>query len=270
MNKSTSTPNKANKPSGLTIGVKLITTFLSFILILGIFLVLLYQHYVPSLVSQQVDLRALSIAKSFSSAVLEPMVIRNYLRVNKIAEVTVELPDVAYACVMNKRGIPIAGIFGDLERFDPNFASLIKHQGFPRDLLKENTLRPGQDMGSKNLEVGSQEVYDLALPLGDTGGEVHLGLFVEDVNQAVQNSLIPLLMLLLLMAILGVVAITFVSRTVSKPIQELTAQARAISMGQLTRKMNVTGGGEIGELAESFNRMQASIVYSLKHMKEKK
>jgi HAMP domain-containing protein len=40
-------------------------------------------------------------------------------------------------------------------------------------------------------------------------------------------------------------------------------------MGQLTRKMNVTGGGEIGELAESFNRMQASIIYSLKQMKER-
>jgi methyl-accepting chemotaxis protein len=270
MNKTTSTHNKANKPSGLTIGVKLITTFLTFILVLGILLVLLYQRYVPSLVSNQVDLRALSIAKSFSSAVLEPMVIRNYLRVNKIAEVTVQLPDVAYACVINKRGIPIAGIFGDLDRFDPNFASLVKHEGFPRNLVKENTLHPEQEMSSKHLEVGSQEVYDLALPLGNTGGEIHLGLFVEDVNQAVQDSLIPLLILLLLMAILGVVAILFVSRTVSKPIQELTAQAHAISMGQLNRKMNVSGGGEIGELAESFNRMQASIVYSLKHMKEKK
>jgi HAMP domain-containing protein len=269
MNKTTSTPNKANKSSGLTIGVKLISTFLSFILLLGICLVLLYQHYVPSLVSQQVDLRALSIAKSFSSAVLEPMVIRNYLRVNKIAEVTVELPDVAYASVINKRGIPIAGIFGDLERFDPHFASLVKHEGFPRDLVKENTLPPGQEMSSKHLVVGSQEVYDLVLPLGSTGGEVHLGLFVKDVNQAVQDSLIPLLVLLLLMGILGVVVVIFVSRTVSKPIQELTAQAHAISMGKLDRKMNVSGGGEIGELAESFNRMQASIVYYLKHMKEK-
>ena len=270
MNKSTSTPTKAKKSSGLSIGAKLITTFLSFILVLGICLVLLYQHYVPSLVSQQVDLRALSVAKSFSSAVLEPVVIRNYLRVNKIAEVTVQLPDVAYAAVINKRGIPIAGIFGDLKRFDPNFASLIKHEGFPRDLVKENVLHPGQEMSSKHLEVGSQEVFDLALPLEDTGSEVHLGLFVEDVNQAVQDSLLPLLVLLILMGILGVVAIIFVSRTVSKPIQELTAQAHAISMGQLNRKMNISGGGEIGELADSFNRMQASIVYSLKQLKEKK
>jgi methyl-accepting chemotaxis protein len=260
---------KAKRSSGLSIGNKLVITFLGFIVILGVFLILLYQHYVPGLVSKQVDLRALSIAKSFSSAVLEPVVIRNYLRVNKIAEVTAELPDVAYAAVINKRGIPIAGIFGDLERFDANFSSLIKHEGFPRDLPQQNELSASQEVSRKQLEVGGQEILDLALHLGDTGSQVHLGLFIADVQAAVRDSLIPLLLLLVVMAVLGIAAVVFVSRTVSKPIQQLTEQAHAISMGKLDRTVEVKGGGEIGELAESFKRMQASIKYSLEQLRKK-
>jgi hypothetical protein len=61
-----------SKAPGLTIGAKLILTFLAFIVMLGISLTLVYRYYVPKLIVEQIDLRAYSIAQSFGAAVLEP------------------------------------------------------------------------------------------------------------------------------------------------------------------------------------------------------
>lgn len=267
MTQTTVEPGQEKVP-GLSIGTKLVLSFLFFIILLGGLLIAVYQHYVPPLVNDQIELRTDAITKSFASAVLEPVVVRNYLRVNKIAEATAALPDVAYTTVINQRGFPIAGIFGDLDRFDPNFAQLVKQQGFPRDVAEKNRLTSNQAESFKTFTVGGQEILEVAVPLGNTNAEVHVALFTADVKAAVQRTLLPLLILLGVMAVIGTLAMLLIARTVSKPIRELTEQAEAISMGQLNREIVVSGGGEIWQLAHAFSRMQASIKYSLNKLKK--
>ncbi len=255
--------------AGLSIGARLIITFISFTIIIGVSLVIVYQHYVPKLVNEQINLRAFAIAKSFSSAVLEPVMVRNYLRVNKIAEVTAQLPDVAYASVFNKRGFPIAGILGDPTRFDPNFISIVKTKGFPRDIIEQNKATVDGRARKKILTIGQKKVLDVALTSGKNGAEIHLGLFVGDIQKAVRNSLTPLLALLAAIAILGIIAVIFVGRTISRPIRQLTEQVQEVSMGNLDLQLNVKGGGEIRPLVESFRRMQTSLQFSAKQLKKR-
>ena len=252
----------------ISIGAKLSMTFLGFAVIVAITFGAVYQSYVPKLINKQVELRALSVAKSFSAAVLEPMMIRNYLRVNKIAEVTAKLPDVAYASVFNKRGFPIAGIIGSPKRFDDNFIFSIKSKGFPRDIIKQNKAPQGDKSNQKILVLGQKKILDIALASGNNGAEVHLGLFVGDIQKAIRASLTPLLMVLIAMAILGLLGVIFIGRTISTPIRQLTEQVQAISMGELDQKIDVKGSGEITELVESFKRMQASLQFSAQQMKK--
>lgn len=257
----------AKKAPGLTILAKLMLSFFGFILLLGVLLVTLYQQTVPDLVRAQIDLRAESITRAFAAASLEPVVERNYLRVNRLAESTAQLPGVAYAAAVNERGIPIAGIFGDLDRFDRLFSELVRQKGFPRSIVEETRLPEGTDLQTRVINAGGREILEYAMRLGDTGNEVHVGLFTAEVTESVNESLVPLTVLLVVMALAGAAAVFFVSRTVSVPIRELSEQAEAISMGQLDREIDIRAGGEIRQLAESFKRMQASIKFSVSQLR---
>ena len=52
------------------------------------------------------------------------------------------------------------------------------------------------------------------------------------------------------------------SRTLTRPIRELTAATHAVSAGQLEQEVPVRSRDELGELAASFNRMNAALARS--------
>lgn len=259
----------SEKVPGLTIASKLMIAFFGFILALGILLVLVYRHYVPSLVLEQVNLRAESVTRSFAAAALQPVVERNYLRINKIAEAIAGLPDIAYAAAINPRGIAVAGVFGDLGKFDANFSALVKQTGFPKEIVARNRLPAGQESGQMTFEVGGQQVLDYALRLENTGAEIRVGIFTSGVDRAIDATLVPLFILLAVMTLGGALAVYLVARTVSDPIRKLCEQADYISKGHLDREIEIDAGGEVWQLAESFKRMQASIRYSITQMRRR-
>jgi Signal transduction histidine kinase len=82
-----------------------------------------------------------------------------------------------------------------------------------------------------------------------------------EVSQAGAKPFIPLALLLGIMTVLGALAIIFVARTISRPIQRLTKQAEQISLGNLDQPVEIQGGGEIWQLGQAFQRMHASIKY---------
>lgn len=258
-----------NSP-GLTIGQKLITSFLGFLLVLGVLLVVVYRLYVPALVTEQVGLRVESVARLFGSAAFTPLLERDYLAVNKIAERTAELPDVAYAAVVNDQGVSVAGIFGDMGKFNPAFIGLAKQQGFPKEIVDQTRLPSGQENGKRTLVVGGEEIVDYGLRLPQTKSEVHVGLFTADVKAAERRTLVPLVILLFIMAAIGTLTLMLVARTVSRPIRALSAQAESISKGRLWEDVDIKAGGEVWELAQSFKRMQSAIRYAANQMQRRK
>jgi methyl-accepting chemotaxis protein len=252
---------------GLTIAQKLVSTFLGFVLVFGFFLVLVYQWYVPPLLNRQIELRVESVTKAFASAVFKPTVERNFIQVNKVAETTSQLPDVAYATVVSERGIPVAGVFGSTDAFEPSFVASMKEKGFPLDVVQRTALAENRDSARMVLNVGGQEIMDYALRVPQTSSVVHVGLFIEGVKAAVRATLIPLLLTLLIMAVFGGITLMLLARTVSRPIRQLSMQAEAISMGKLDEVVDITAGGEIGQLAQSFKRMQTSIRYMVAQLR---
>ena len=255
------------KSSGFTVGQKLLYVFLAFILLTGAIITFIYMRFVPSLMHEQVNLRTYSISESLAAAIQQPLLIKNYLQVNKMAETNANLPGVAYVTVLNKRGIVIAGIFGDEKRFDPNFISRIETTGFPKEISTQNRIPSGEKESALDYDVGGQKIHDVAVMIGDTGGEAHVGLFTEDVEKAVQKSFIPLLVFLGVIAVLGGISHLLVARTISVPIRALTRAAEKISLGEIDLPINVKGGGEIGDLAASLERMRFSIKAAMNRLR---
>jgi signal transduction histidine kinase len=79
--------------------------------------------------------------------------------------------------------------------------------------------------------------------------------FLNRVKQVYTLSAIAVIGLGLLLAFL-------LSRTLTRPIRELTAATRAVSAGQLKQDVPVRSHDELGELAASFNRMNAELARS--------
>ena len=267
-----SSPDQASIPqkktySGLSVGKKLLYVFLTFILLTGSILTVLYMKFVPSLMHDQINLRTYSISRSLAAAIQQPLLIKNYLLVNKTAETNAHLPGVAYVSVLNKRGIVIAGILGDEKRFDPNFIVTVKKTGFPKEISTRNRIPSGEKESALDYSVGGQKIHDVAVMISDTAGEAHVGLFTEDVEKAVQKSLMPLLVFLGVIAVLGSLSFLLVARTISTPIRSLTLAAEKISLGEIDLPIEVKSGGEIGDLAASLERMRFSIKAAMKRLR---
>ena len=60
-------------------------------------------------------------------------------------------------------------------------------------------------------------------------------------------------------ALVAMVAAVWLSRRIVQPVEELTAAARRLESGDLSRRVEVTSTDEIGTLGQAFNAMAASI-----------
>jgi predicted Zn finger-like uncharacterized protein len=252
---------------GLTVGGKLLFVFLSFILLAGVILASVYMKFVPALMHEQINLRTYSISQSFSAAIQQPLLIKNYLLVNKAAETNAKLPGVAYVSVLNKKGVVVAGIFGKKERFSPDLIQKIMEGGFPNEIATNNRIPTGKEESVSDYSIGGQKIHDVAVMIGDTGGEAHVGLFTEDAEKQVQRTLVPLLVFLVVIALLGAASFWYVARTISAPIRSLTLAAERMSLGEINMPIQVRGGGEIGDLVASLERMRFSIKAAMNRLK---
>lgn len=263
-------PVHAAKKSGrgIPLQIYLSITFLIGLLAMTVILVLLNKRFVPVLINEQIDLRTAAISKSFSGAVKQPLLVRNYLRVNQEAERVAQLPGVAYASVINKRNIVIAGVFSKPSLFQPTFLEMVQRTGFPQELSRKNNLNPGEEEKSSEFTIGGQPIYDVAISLGKVGGEVHVGLFTADIQAAIQKTLIPVLIVISILFFFGLIGYSILARFISKPLRDLTRMADRISMGEIDEQILPKGPREVRDLSRSLDRMRISIREALKLLRK--
>ena len=219
----------------------------------------LYINYIPQIINNQIELRTSAITESFSGVITKPLLLRNYLQVNKEAQRTSKLPGVAYAAVVNKKGIVIAGFFSDITRFDREFETQVKEKGFPVSVLAQNKLGAGD--GYSRITVGGQVIFDTVAAIPDSGGEVHVGIYVSEVDNAISNALLSPVTISVLCSILlvGLLTLYLITRMITKPMRQLTNVANRISLGELDLVITPSGPREMRELATAFERMRYSI-----------
>jgi len=87
------------------------------------------------------------------------------------------------------------------------------------------------------------------------GWIVGTGIYIDDVNAAMQRIQISIGVTLLVILVISFILAFFVARSVTGPIHEIVDSIKDIAQGEgdLTRKLPVHGKNEIGELSEWFN-----------------
>ena len=246
---------------GIPLSVYLLLTLITGFLVINATFIYLYLHYIPGIINPQIELQAVTIARSFSSAIKKPLLLSNYPQVNQEAKRTSQLPSVAYAAVVDKKGVVIAGFFSDLDRYDKQFVKTVREKGFPVNSIAQNKLSPGVDAANSRIKVGGQTIFDEVVSIPDTGGEVHVGIYVAEVDNALRNALVSPLTLSLIGAVLliGCIVFLILARIITKPMQELTDVVNRIGVGEMDIEVKPSGPHEMRQLAAAFERMRYSI-----------
>jgi HAMP domain-containing protein/DNA-directed RNA polymerase subunit RPC12/RpoP len=245
-----------------------LVVFIGFVITAGTFIAL-YFRYIPPLARQQIELRSLALAVTLQEQVRRPLQERNYLEVNQITKQMGRLPGVAYAAVVNERGLVVAGFFNTMQGFDNPFVQRVKEKGFPVDILAQNGLKAGANEGSARIQVGGRPVYDRVLALGPKGGEVHVGILAQDSDRDIRATLLsPLLLVPLLVAVVfSYLLLWLLNSFLVRPLRSLTTVANRISLGELDIAMPGEGSREVRDMATALERMRHSIRIAMERLR---
>lgn len=116
-----------------------------------------------------------------------------------------------------------------------------------------------------DAETGQRQLL-MAIPIQREGrvlGAVYLEASLEDVYETI-GKITNLFasgtaMALGLTAVLGIL----VTRTITRPVTEITRQARAMARGEFDRQVTVHSNDEIGQLAQAFNHLSRQLQSAL-------
>jgi HAMP domain-containing protein len=242
-------------------------------LIITTFFIHFYRNTIPGVLQHQLELRSLALTQSLQETILSPLAGKDYLTVNKEVKRTSKLPGVAYAAVSNEKGIIVAGFFNNLHKFENRFAQKIKERGFQPDILIKNTLPSGEERSGAKITIGGVPVYDQVTTLpntdGQAGGQLHVGIYVDELDQRFLKELVsPLTLILLLLFVLSAyIMFVLLDKLITEPMQTLTNIANRISLGELDLAIMAAGPRELRELGTALERMRHSMKVAMERLK---
>lgn len=134
-------------------------------------------------------------------------------------------------------------------------------------IFSSGKYKPGDTLSEADIEIGT--------PI--TEGDKVLGIFVPlrmpfegrpRELEFIERTNLTLLYGALIGAVIALMLGIFLSRTLTRPIRELTQATHAVSEGDLSQHVPVRSNDELGELAKAFNRMSAELSRSVNSRKQ--
>ena len=131
-----------------------------------------------------------------------------------------------------------------------------------RVILAGGKYRPGQRLSAYRLRNGvpiteQGRIVGVLLPLSEPfeGGSRELE-FIQRINRTLLFGALTGASIALLLGVL-------LSRTLTRPIRELTRATHAVAEGDLSQQVPVRSNDELGELAQAFNKMSNELLRSV-------
>ncbi|HWP59956.1 MAG TPA: HAMP domain-containing protein [Candidatus Acidoferrales bacterium] len=229
--------------SGPGLTLRIVCTFAGTIVFVGALVVAVVHYLMTEALRGQVNQRALAIATNLSDVAAGHVLAKNPLALHAQVTKYALLGDVAYALVADREGKVIAHSLGNL----------------PPE-LREIPAGARSTTGQRDVTLRGRGVYETRVPLLEGQlGTVHVGIWADAVEEEIRRALGPLIGAIGIVFFAGVMIAVFVARAISRPIVRLTEVANNISKGDLDAAVGIQARGEIQELADSLERMRASL-----------
>ncbi|MFW8600886.1 PAS domain S-box protein [Desulfobacterota bacterium M19] len=154
--------------------------------------------------------------------------------------------DLRYVFIVNARGRVIAHSF---------------RGSFPADLLKNlGSLSSSATFISRLYNYDDDEIQDIAVPVINSGiATVHAGISTAAIQSDIKDIKLRLMLIIFIVSITGIALAYFLSRFITRPLEELSAYAGEIGAGNLNVPPLNIRGDEVGALASNINAMRLSL-----------
>lgn len=194
---------------------------------------------------QQLDKRALAVARNLSDASAGHILSNDLLALNTLLQKYTFLDGVAYAFIRDNRGAITAH---SLETFPP---------GLREGLAAGRERVPWR----RELSLEGRPVYETNVPVLDGQlGVVHVGFWGDAVEKEIRRAILPLVGAMGIIPLVGVALSFVLAHWIAAPIIRLTKVTQQILEGDLDASGEYSSSrDEIGDLARSLERMRASL-----------
>ncbi len=206
---------------------------------IGIVLMVLVHAVVQQKLQGALEKRGVFMVHELASEAVTPILTERSFELEMlIRDLKGSDSDVEYYFVVNRRGEVVAHTFD---------------QGFPADLAGFGHVLVYR---AELLETERGALINFSAPImGGQLGTVHLGMSTRFIQQDLQDVRKVFLVILAVFLAIGVAAAIILARTMTKPLSDLVAAAKAVGKGDLDHRIASRSSDEIGDLAISFQEM---------------
>ena len=198
-------------------------------------------NYTYTRFGEEVEDKGVSIARNLASNIVEPVLLEDFVKLQKMVSSALELEeDARYIYYIDREKSSY------IHTFPGNF---------PGGLAEANPVGGG----SHSVELLSTEIgpiRDIGYPVLDgLLGSVHIGMSEERILLSVSSLVRSVTYMLVFLSILGLSFIYFLSRRTLTPLDRLLSAIENVGKGDFNQRIELETHGELGLLARTFNEM---------------
>ncbi len=141
--------------------------------------------------------------------------------------------------------------------------------------LPENVTEESVHVSPKDFRLGQRNVpiIEVEIPVFTTGsatrwGSIKIGLSLEDMEADIREIRLVLILIGCGGFLIGMIGSAFLAKRITGPLKKLVEGTVLISRGDFSHTMSIKSKDEIGNLAQSFNKMSQELLQTRKRIEE--
>lgn len=239
----------------VTVRTKIMGIVVGLILLLGLGATYELQSHMASVLGQELDARAISIARDLAARSSDQVLTNNTYGLYQLAEDTLNNnPDIRYVMVLGPDGAPLVTTFGSR---------------VPAGLVQANQAAPQDRQHLEILDTEEGLIRDVAVPIFEGhAGTARVGLSDRGLQKELDAATRGLLLMTGAVSLVGLGAAYLLTLILTRPISDLVGVARRVERGDLTARTRPRTRDEIGLLGHAFNAMVQSLSRSQAESRE--
>lgn len=231
---------------GVNIRIKIMGIVLGGTILLSMSLTYQVHHALTTIMEKDLLSQGISIGSDLAARSTDLILLNDPYALNQLLlETQTNNSDIRYAFVIDSYGNVVAHTFGS---------------GFPTGLIEKNGVEPEGYQNTVQLQTPEGLVWDIAVPIFEgRAGTVRVGISNQRIQRALFDMTSQVLLTTGIVLGLSLLAATFLTFVLTRPILALVDAARSVGRGDFSRRVRRWANDEIGDLAEAFNQMSVEL-----------
>lgn len=227
---------------GVSVRTKIFGIVLGSTILLSLGFTIQVQNTQRNLLEQKSQEQGQSIARDVAARATDLILVHDFYSLHQLlAETQNNYQDVRYVFITDPEGEVLAHTFGS---------------GFPFDLASVNNVLPDNFHRTVKLSTDEGAVWDVAVPIFEgKAGIVRVGISDQSVQATMARLTSQLLLTMLGVLALSLIAASFLTWILTRPILDLVGATRSVARGDFSLRVRRWANDEIGDLAAAFNQM---------------